>query len=124
MPTDANQDNAYKVTIVATDKKDLTGTKDLTIKVTNVDEPGTVSLSTIQPGVGQPITAALTDEDGGVNDMKWQWARSGTGDDNSFNGYRWRNVGDLHARGEGRGQPRYCRHKRRIRGRRGPIPPG
>ena len=85
MPTDANQDNAYKVTIVATDKKDLTGTKDLTIKVTNVDEKGTVSLSNIQPGVGQVITASLTDPDGGISDMKWQWARSGTGADDSFN---------------------------------------
>ena len=85
MPTDANQDNSYKVTIVATDKKDLTGTKDLTIKVTNVDEPGTVSLSRIQPGVGQEITASLMDPDGGINDMKWQWARSGTGADGSFN---------------------------------------
>ena len=84
MPTDANQDNSYKVTLVATDKKDLTGTKDLTIEVTNVDELGTVSLSRIQPGVGQVITASLTDEDGGVNDMKWQWARSGTGADGSF----------------------------------------
>ena len=84
MPTTPTRTTAYKVTIVATDKKDLTGTKDLTIKVTNVDEVGTVSLSNIQPGVGQEITASLTDPDGGVNDMKWQWARSGTGADGSF----------------------------------------
>ena len=32
-PIDANKDNAYKVTVVATDKKGLTGTQDLTIKV-------------------------------------------------------------------------------------------
>ena len=76
MPDDANQDNVYKVSIVATDDKGLIGMKDLTVEVMNIDEVGTVSLSRIQPGVGQPITASLSDPDGGVNDMKWQWARA------------------------------------------------
>ena len=77
-PADANQDNAYKVSIVATDKKSLTGTRDLTIIVENIDEVGTVSLSTIQPAIGQEITAALTDPDGRISDMKWQWYSAGT----------------------------------------------
>ena len=77
-PTDANKDNAYKVTVVATDTKGLTGEKALTITVTNVDEDGTVTLSTIQPGVGQVITATLTDEDGGMTGQKWQWSSSET----------------------------------------------
>ena len=77
-PTDANMDNAYKVTIVATDKKGLTGTKELTIEVENIDEPGKVTLSTIQPGVGQEITATLTDPDMGTTGAKWQWSRSDT----------------------------------------------
>ena len=76
MPADANQDNVYKVSVVATDDKGLTGMKDLTVEVMNIDEVGTVSLSRIQPGVGQPITASLSDPDGGENDMKWQWARA------------------------------------------------
>ena len=75
-PTDANQDNSYKVTIVATDKKGLMGEKALTFIVMNLDEPGAVKLSTIQPGVGQEITAALTDPDMGATGMKWQWLRS------------------------------------------------
>ena len=75
MPDDVNQDNVYKVSIVATDVKGLMGMKDLTVEVMNIDEPGSVSLSRIQPGVGQPITASLSDPDGGENDMKWQWAR-------------------------------------------------
>ena len=58
-PTDANQDNAYKVTIIATDKKSLIGTRDVTVTVRNLDEVGTVSLSTIQPGIGQEITARV-----------------------------------------------------------------
>ena len=125
MPADANQDNSYKVTLVATDKKDLTGTKDLTIKVTNVDEVGTVSLSNIQPGVGQEITASLMDPDGGINDMEWQWARSGTKTAaDSFTDIDGATSASYTPEREGRGRPRYCRHKRRIRGRRGPIPPG
>ena len=77
-PADANLDNAYKVSIVATDKKGLKGTKDLTIRVLNIDEDGAVKLSTIQPGVGQEITATLTDPDMGTTGAKWQWYRSET----------------------------------------------
>ena len=77
-PTDANMDNAYKVTIIATDKKGLTGTKELTIEVENIDEDGKVTLSTIQPGVGQEITATLTDPDMGTTGAKWRWSRSDT----------------------------------------------
>ena len=77
-PTDMNKDNAYKVTVVATDKKGLTGTKELTIAVDNIDEVGKVTLSTIQPGVGQEITATLSDPDGGETGAKWQWSSAGT----------------------------------------------
>ena len=77
-PVSANQGNDYKVTIVATDKKGLTGTRELTITVTNIDEVGEVKLSTIQPGVGQEITATLTDPDMGVNGARWQWASGNT----------------------------------------------
>ena len=72
-PTDANQNNAYKVTVVATDKIGLRDTRDLTIEVRNLDEAGEVKFSTIQPGVGQEITASVSDLDGGVNDEEWQW---------------------------------------------------
>ena len=77
-PTDANQDNTYNVTIIATDKKGLTGTKALDIEVENIDEEGSVKLSTIQPGVGQAITAMVTDPDTGVTGIKWQWSRAET----------------------------------------------
>ena len=39
---------------------------------------GTVKLSNIQPAVGRPITAKLSDPDGGVTDEKWQWLSSNT----------------------------------------------
>ena len=77
-PLTANGDNFYKVTIIATDSKGLTGEKELTIEVINIDEVGTVKLSRIQPGIGQEITATLTDPDMGVTGEKWQWWRSDT----------------------------------------------
>ena len=48
----------------------------VTIDVTNVDEPGEVSLSSLLPIVNATTTAKLTDPDGGVSDITWQWSTS------------------------------------------------
>ena len=47
----------------------------LTVRVTDVPEPGEVSLSSSTPRVGQAVTATLSDPDGGVTgtDTTWQW---------------------------------------------------
>ena len=52
-------------------------TEDVMIQVTNVDEPGTVTLSTLQPQVEVALTAALVDSDSdGVSDTAtWMWFR-------------------------------------------------
>ena len=75
-PTDADKDNVYMVTVVATDKKKLTATRDVVITVTNADDDGVITFSSEQPKVRIDFTATLTDEDGGVDDekVKWQWA--------------------------------------------------
>ena len=75
-PIDANKGNVYMVTVVATDKKKLTATRDVVITVTNDDDPGEITFSSEQPKVRIDFTATLTDEDGGVDDekVKWQWA--------------------------------------------------
>ena len=74
MPTDANMDNMYMVTVVATDKKKLTATRDVVITVTNAADAGTITFSSVQPKVGIPFMATLTDEDGVVMEsVKWQW---------------------------------------------------
>ena len=78
-PMDANKDNKYKVSIVATDQAGLTGTKSLTITVGNASEDGSIELSTNQPAVGFPITATLKDGDTGQTGMKWQWQNSSDG---------------------------------------------
>ena len=75
---DTNGDNAYRVTIVATDGDELTDEEALTIEVNNLDEGGFVSLSTRQPAIGRPVMATLTDLDGGVNGAMWQWQSSTT----------------------------------------------
>ena len=40
------------------------------------DFPGSVSLSPDQPRVRAPVTASLTDLDGGVGNESWQWSRA------------------------------------------------
>ena len=78
-PTNADNNNAYKVTIVATDGDGLTDEEALTIKVNNVDEGGEVTLSnSFQPTIGRPMVATLTDDDGGINGAMWQWQSSTT----------------------------------------------
>ena len=77
-PGDANKDNVYEVTVEATDAVGNTGTKDVKVTVTNVNEDGTVTMSQRQPRVGVPITASLTDLDGDVSNVTWQWSRSQT----------------------------------------------
>ena len=78
-PTDSNKDNRYLVNVVAEDVAGLTGMKALVIRVVNVNEEGTVKLSTDQPAVGFPITATLSDADTGQVNLKWQWKSSGDG---------------------------------------------
>ena len=78
-PADADTDNTYMVTVEANEGTN-TAMKAVTIDVTNVDEDGTVSLSTQQPRVGTAIAATLTDADGGVTGTAWQWAKATTMD--------------------------------------------
>ena len=69
--------NTYMVTVMADDGTNI-DPHDVTVTVTNVDEDGTVRLSMVQPRVGVALTASLTDIDGGVSGVTWQWTRGGT----------------------------------------------
>ena len=62
--------------MVATDNNGQTASRDVTVRVTNVEENGTVTLSSVQPRVGFSITASVTDPDGAPTDVEWQWSRS------------------------------------------------
>ena len=72
-PTDANTDNVYEVTAQASDGK-LTGMKKVKVTVENADEGGVVTLSKTQPRVGIAVTASLTDPDGSISSLTWQWS--------------------------------------------------
>ena len=84
-PADADPDNVYEVTVNVHDGRDGAGaastaiddTLDVTITVQNVEEPGTITLSTLT-GIIQArveVTATLGDPDS-VGDVAWQWSQS------------------------------------------------
>ena len=77
-PGDANGDNVYEVTVVAADAEGNRGTMDVKVTVANEDEDGTVSLSRTQPRVGVAVRASLTDPDGSISGLTWQWYRGDT----------------------------------------------
>ena len=67
-------ENLYRVTVEASG-----GTHDVSVTVTDVDEAGTASISRPQPQVDRPLSVSLSDEDEGVTDQRWKWARSEDG---------------------------------------------
>ena len=75
-PTDMGMDNMYMVTVMAKAGGEM-DMMDVTVMVTNVKEDGTVSMSPERPGVGDEVTAMLTDPDGMVSSSEmWQWSKS------------------------------------------------
>ena len=74
-PGDRNGDNDYQVRLKVTDSNDQADTLDVTVTVTNVEEVGVVTLSSVQPRIGVPLTATLTDPDGDISDVTWKWQR-------------------------------------------------
>ena len=78
--------SSYVVRIEATDREDADGmaesapytvddTLTLTITLNNVDEDGTVTISG-SPIAGQTLTASVSDPDGSVGVLSYQWSRS------------------------------------------------
>ena len=96
-PTDANTDNTYMVMVNANDGTNV-GMKTVSVRVTNVDEPGRVTFwrdgadaTTAAIMVGDELGGAVDDSDGNPGDTfpiamykritagnitSWQWARS------------------------------------------------
>ena len=92
----AGKDNDYQITIRATEgegttNRALSTESHYTVQVMNANEGGTVTMNWLQPEVGTPITASLSDPDGltsnenvGIGDdavtgkvqladVKWEW---------------------------------------------------
>ena len=68
--------SSYSVTVTARDPSDEYDTIQVTMSVTNVEEDGAVTFSSEFPTVGQKLTATLTDPDGGISNVSWEWHRS------------------------------------------------
>ena len=58
-----------------------------------------MTLSKVQPVVGIPVKATLTDPDGGISKLTWQWSTNG-----GANVIDRRQLGHLHAGCRRRGQ--------------------
>ena len=75
--------DSYEVMVTATDPDSASDMITVTVTVTNVEEPGMVTLwasatdaLTMAPQVGDTITGAVMDPDGGVTVETWQWSRT------------------------------------------------
>ena len=84
-PLDHEAKSSYEVTVRVTDPSNASDTVPVTITVENVEEDGTVTLSGVPPEVGTRLTATLTDPDGDISDLAWQWQRSSNRED-------WTNI--------------------------------
>ena len=72
-PADGDTNNTYVIIVNASDGT-ASDTEGVVIKVTNVDEPGTVTLSTLQPQVEEELIATLSDSDMVVEGtLTWMW---------------------------------------------------
>ena len=86
---DYEDKDTYTVTVEVTDGEDASGTTEnpaviddtitVTITVTNVDDAGTVTLPAT-PQVYVEQTASVTDPDGAITGLTWQWSKSDTAD--------------------------------------------
>ena len=75
-----NDSNTYMVTVKASAGGEM-DTQDVMVRVTNVDEMGTLVLSSTTPSVDAELTAMLTDLDDIVSVETWMWYRSMDGNE-------------------------------------------
>ena len=74
---DYEEGNQYRVIIEAREQGDGTsvGRLSVTVRVSNVNEPGVLETNVEEPRVGQTVRLNVVDEDGGVNVREWKWER-------------------------------------------------
>ena len=78
---DYEEKDPYRVTIEAHEQGDGTsvGRLNVTVRVTNKDEPGTLEVPVSEPRVGQQLNPTVEDPDGGVGSIEWKWERRDPG---------------------------------------------
>ncbi len=67
---------SYSVRVTATDDEGATDSITVTINIDNVDEDGTVTLSSGMPATDTALTATLTDPDRSISGTAWKWHSS------------------------------------------------
>ena len=72
---DSDRNNVYHVTVQVSDGNKISR-HEVTVTVTNVEEAGTIELSSVQPQVGTPLRATLTEPDKVVSAITWSWHSS------------------------------------------------
>ncbi len=77
---EAGRNNVYNVIVRVFDGAN-TPALSVTVTVANVDEPGEITLGSLQPQVGTAVSAALSDPDGSLSGRSWQWQLSGDRND-------------------------------------------
>ena len=75
-PADADEDNAYAVTVQVAKAGATPISTDVTVTVIDVDDAGTLTLSSTRPQLGGELTATLSDADGVVGTPVYTWERS------------------------------------------------
>jgi hypothetical protein len=76
---DYESKNSYTLIVNATVGGESV-TRNVTVSVTNEEEPGAVTISPrTLIAVDTVLTATLTDPDGGITNRSWQWVRETTG---------------------------------------------
>ena len=70
----------YTFAVTASDDIGGSSETNVTVTVTNVDEPGLVEIAPMDPEVGAMVEATLSDVDGPSDDMTWEWSESETPD--------------------------------------------
>lgn len=75
-PLDYETKRSYQVVVTATDPYGLSDSITFTINVANEDDEGAITLSSAQPRVGANLSARLTDPDGDIRQLVWEWHTS------------------------------------------------
>ena len=70
----------YSITLMVEDNEFALGTFDVTVKVVNAEDAGSVTLNAREPQVGKQVLASLSDQDGTIRSQSWQWYRNAASD--------------------------------------------
>ena len=73
---DYEEHSTYPLTVTVEDPGGATAMIDVYVLVVDVDEAGTVTLTPLDAGAGQEVTAELSDPDRGATGVEWYWQRS------------------------------------------------